>query len=46
MGSIDDGFMDNLFMADEDKALIEYLDIVVKKNQENCSFGLVWSNRN
>ncbi len=46
MGSIDDGFMDNLFMADEDKALIEYLDIVVEKNQENCSFGLVWSNRN
>ncbi len=46
MGNIEDGFMDNLFMADEDKVLIEYLDIVVKKDKENNSFGLVWSDRN
>jgi len=46
MGNIKDGFMDNLFMADEDKALIEYLDIVVKKDKESNSFGLVWSDRN
>jgi C4-dicarboxylate-specific signal transduction histidine kinase len=46
MGSIEDGFMDNLFMADEDKALIKYLDIVVKIDKENNSFGLVWSDRN
>ncbi len=45
MGIIENEFMDNLFMADEDKALIEYLDIVVQKDQENNSFGLVWSNR-
>ena len=46
MGSIEDGFMDNLFMSDKEKALIEYLDIVVEKDQENKSFGLVWSNKN
>ncbi|MDM8536700.1 hypothetical protein QUF70_08105 [Desulfobacterales bacterium HSG17] len=46
MGSIEDGFMDNLFMAGKDRALIEYLDIIVKKDEENSSFGLVWSDKN
>ncbi|MCP4671536.1 MAG: HAMP domain-containing histidine kinase [Desulfobacula sp.] len=46
MGSIEDGFMDNLFMSNNDKVLIEYLNIVVEKDKENNSFGLVWSNRN
>ncbi len=45
MGSIEDGFMDHLFMADEEKALIEYLDIVVKKDQDNNRFGLIWPNK-
>ena len=46
MGNIEDGFMDNLFMGDKDKVLIEYLDIVVKKDEKNSSFGLVWSDKN
>jgi len=45
MGNIEDGFMDNLFMGDNDKALIKYLDIVIKKDEKNSSFGLVWSNK-
>ncbi len=46
MGSIEDGFLDNLFIASEDKALIEYLNIIVEKNQENSCFGLIWSEKN
>ncbi len=43
MGSVEDGFMDNLFTADKDKVLIEYLNIVVEKDKKNSCFGLVWS---
>jgi C4-dicarboxylate-specific signal transduction histidine kinase len=43
MGNMEEGSMDNLFTADEDKALIEYLDIAVEKNRRGHSFGLVWS---
>ena len=46
MGSIEDGFLDNLFIANEDKALIEYLNIVVEKDKTNSCFGLVWSDKN
>lgn len=46
MGSIEDGFLDNLFIANEDKALIEYLNIVVEKDKTNSCFGLVWSEKN
>jgi len=45
MGIVENGFMDNLFMADEDKALIEYLDIVVEKDRNNSCFGLVWADK-
>jgi C4-dicarboxylate-specific signal transduction histidine kinase len=46
MGSIEDGFLDNLFIASEDKALIEHLNIVVEKDKTNSCFGLVWSDKN
>jgi C4-dicarboxylate-specific signal transduction histidine kinase len=46
MGEITDDFMDNLFLTDEDKALIEYLDITIEKNKSDNSFGLVWSAKN
>ena len=45
MGKTEDGFMDNLFTADEDRGLIEHLNIAVEKNIENHSFGLIWSEK-
>ncbi len=47
MGNIeDDNFMNNLFLTDKNKSLIEYLDIVIKKDKENNKFGLIWPNNN
>jgi len=45
MGNVEDGFMENLFTADEDRVLIEYLNIAVEKNIEKHSFGLIWSEK-
>ncbi len=45
MGTMEDGFMDNLFTTDEERVLMEYLGIWVEKNLENSRFGLVWSDR-
>jgi len=38
-------FMDNLFESKEDKSLIEHLDISIKKNDKDKSFGLLWPKR-
>jgi C4-dicarboxylate-specific signal transduction histidine kinase len=42
MDTVKNDLMNKLFDSKEDKTLMEYLDISIKKNKENTGFGLLW----
>ncbi|MBC2703214.1 hypothetical protein [Desulfobacula sp.] len=45
MDLVKDNLMDDLFGSKEDCALIAHLNISIKKNKANYSFGLLWPKR-
>ncbi len=45
LGQIEHDFLDNIFISNEDKILIKYLNMAIEKNRADNSFGLVWPDK-